>query len=139
MVSITPNLITLTQQGQTFFTHSSLLEDKTNEGLKTLQEDNKTTFKRAFFISLYASLEAVNRLPFLKNLAFSKRAGIVGVVPLVLGFAAKSLTTPDEEVLRLLDGAPVYKNRAEVPELDKMYFFLDDDNNYEPSLYYHGL
>lgn len=139
MVSITPSLITLTQKGQTFYTHSSLLEDKTNEGLKILQENNNRTFKRAFFISLYASLEAVNRIPFLKNLALVKRVGIVGVVPFVLGFAAKNFSNPNEEILKLLDGSPVYKNRAEVPELDKMYFFLDDDNNYEPSLYYHGL
>jgi len=25
-----------------------------------------------------------------------------------------------------------------VPELDKLYFFLDDDKNYEPSLWHHG-
>jgi len=39
----------------------------------------------------------------------------------------------------LADGAPVWENKFEVPELDKKFFFLDDDNNFQPSLWHHGL
>lgn len=35
-------------------------------------------------------------------------------------------------------GEPVYKNKRDVVELDKAFFFLDDDNNYAPSLMHHG-
>jgi len=33
-------------------------------------------------------------------------------------------------ILRNLDGAPLWENKFEVPELDKLYFFLDDDKNF---------
>jgi len=45
----------------------------------------------------------------------------------------------EREMRKHLNGAPVYEDFFEVPELDKMYFWLDDDNNYEPSLWHHGV
>jgi hypothetical protein len=36
-------------------------------------------------------------------------------------------------------GMPVFENKRDVPELDKSFFFLDDDNQYEPSLMHHGI
>lgn len=45
----------------------------------------------------------------------------------------------DKLVKKNLDGAPIWENKIEVPELDKKFFFLDDDNNFEPSLWHHGV
>jgi len=42
-------------------------------------------------------------------------------------------------VRKLLNGAPVYEKKIDVPELDKVFFFLDDDNNYKPSLNHHAV
>lgn len=36
----------------------------------------------------------------------------------------------DRELKQQLDGAPVWENKYEVPELDKKFFFIDDDNNF---------
>jgi hypothetical protein len=38
-----------------------------------------------------------------------------------------------------MTGHPVFEAKRDVPELDKMFFFLDDDNNYQPSLLHHGI
>ena len=43
------------------------------------------------------------------------------------------------EVNKLLNGAPLWSKKSDLPELDKMYFFLDDDQNYTPNLWHHGL
>ena len=48
-------------------------------------------------------------------------------------------TSIERPIKKLLDGAPVWENKIEVPELDKKFFLLDDDNNFEPSLWHHGL
>jgi hypothetical protein len=39
----------------------------------------------------------------------------------------------------LLDGVAYYKNKADVPRLDRAFFHLDDDQNFKPSLWHHGL
>jgi len=45
----------------------------------------------------------------------------------------------NDAVGKLVHGAPVYERAIDVPELDKKFFFLDDDNNYEPSLWHHSV
>jgi hypothetical protein len=39
----------------------------------------------------------------------------------------------------VFEGLPVWKEISNVVEIDKKFFFLDDDNNYEPNLFHHGL
>lgn len=34
---------------------------------------------------------------------------------------------------------PFFKDPNQVVELDKLYFFLDDDNNFKPNLFHHGM
>ncbi len=87
-------------------------------------------------------MEAVNRVSKLKSLNIYYRAAAV-VVP---ALAARFLTPPlywrlgaNNDVNRLLNGAPLWEKKFDVPELDKLYFFLDDDNKYEPSLWHHGM
>ena len=45
----------------------------------------------------------------------------------------------ERKILKLIDGAPIYSNINDVVELDKKFFFLDDDHNYEPNLLHHGM
>ncbi len=35
-------------------------------------------------------------------------------------------------------GVPFFNDKKNLIDLNKTYFFLDDDNNYKPSLWYHG-
>jgi len=37
-----------------------------------------------------------------------------------------------------MDGAPVWEKKIDVPELDKLFYFLDDDKKFEPSLWHHS-
>ena len=86
------------------------------------------------------SLEAVNRISPLKVLPLHFRAGAVVAALFAsrypkyyhIRFAAKYSYEKSIEVEKksLLDGAPVWENKSEVPELDKKFFFIDDDNNY---------
>ena len=39
----------------------------------------------------------------------------------------------------IIDGLPVWDTPEEAVDLSKRFFFLDDDNNYAPSLFHHGL
>jgi hypothetical protein len=45
----------------------------------------------------------------------------------------------NSQIQRLCVGSPVWKEKAQVLELDKLFFHLDDDNKYEPTLWHHGL
>lgn len=139
MINFTPDMITLTENGHHLYTHPTLLDEERVEGMKKLVANKTRLLKTTALISTYLALESVNRIGGLKSLAFLKRAGIVVAAPLILAPLSTYLFSNNKEYLRLLDGAPLYKNKVDVPELDKLYFFLDDDKNYEPSLYYHGL
>ena len=37
-----------------------------------------------------------------------------------------------------LAGLPYYSDKARVVDLETAFFALDDDNNYKPTLFYHG-
>jgi len=39
----------------------------------------------------------------------------------------------------IMNGLPVWDTAEEAVDLSKRFFFLDDDNNYTPSLFHHGL
>lgn len=142
MLNFTPDLITLTENGHTFYSHPSLMDETRVESIKKIQSKKTSLFRTCVFLSFYGSLEAVNRIGALKSLAFAKRAGFVVVAPLIVGptvsYFLNGMSGTNTEFLKQFDGAPLYKNKVDVPELDKMYFFLDDDNGYEPSIYYHG-
>ena len=38
----------------------------------------------------------------------------------------------------LLTGVPFYEKENQVPNIEKLYYFLDDDKNYEPNVHHHG-
>ena len=37
-----------------------------------------------------------------------------------------------------LKGAPAWEAKFDVPEVNKLFFFLDDDNNFAPNLMHHS-
>jgi hypothetical protein len=39
----------------------------------------------------------------------------------------------------LFKGLPLWKNQDDVIELDKRFFYLDDDNQFQPNLFHHGM
>ena len=49
------------------------------------------------------------------------------------------LISGNKQLQNVMTGHPVFVNKRDVPELDKLFFFLDDDNNYQPSLLHHGI
>merc|ERR1711937_399273 len=88
-------------------------------------------------------MHVVNRVPALYKYSWDKRAVMVAVSTYAASHAASyvywNVSGNMNTVKQILDGAPVWTNKSEVPELDKLFFFLDDDKNYEPSLWHHGL
>jgi len=127
---------------KTVHTHTSLIEDEKAERIKALYDYKSTVARTGAFLTFYASMEIVNRVKVISNLMFPIRAGIVAASALLGYTVAPKVwwsTTGDREVRKLLNGAPIYEDFFEVPELDKMYFWLDDDNNYEPSLWHHSV
>jgi len=123
-------------------THTSLLEEENQGRIKKIYETQSSWQTRGAFIATYLGLEVVNRIKPLSNLHIYKRIPIVGALTLAGGILGSQLywrTQGEPELRKNLVGAPVYENKFDVPELDKLYFFLDDDNNYEPSLYHHGM
>lgn len=36
------------------------------------------------------------------------------------------------------EGVPFYNEKKNLIDLNRTYFFLDDDNDFKPSLWYHG-
>ena len=127
---------------KTVHTHTSLISEENAAQIQQLQDTQAQWRGRGASIATYLGLEAVNRVGILAKQPFLRKAAIVGVFALVGGVGGSQAywrTTGDAELKKHLAGAPVYENKFDVPELDKLYFFLDDDNNYEPSLYHHGI
>ena len=81
----------------------------------------------------WLSLESLNRIPLLSGLEFRVRAGIFAAVVLPTYFVLgpnmyDSMSRGD--VNANLRGAPLYANKLKVPELDRVFFVIDDDNNF---------
>lgn len=129
--------------GKWVYTHTSLLDEQKVEHIEKVYERESVWKNWGSVLSLYGLLELVNRVPVISKLRFEYRAAAVAI-PF---FLARSIvaprlywsTTGNPEIRKLLNGAVVYDTPFEVPELDKMYYFLDDDQHYEPSLWHHGL
>ena len=127
---------------KTVHTHTSLLNEEAEEKIRELQNTRAQWRGRGSVVGTYVGLELVNRVGALKKLIFARKALVVGLAAFIPGAGAPFLywkTRGEPELLKLVAGAPVYENKFDVPELDKLFFFLDDDNNYEPSLYHHGM
>ncbi|CAD8163471.1 unnamed protein product [Paramecium octaurelia] len=133
--------INLTQNNKSWWTHTSLVPTETQNQVINLVNGQSSFQNKATLLTTYLSLEAVNRIGPAKKLAIYFKAGIVGAVFLGTRFASGSYYSNSikPEIGKLLDGAPVWENKFDVPELDKKFFFIDDDNNFEPSLWHHGI
>ena len=86
-------------------------------------------------------LEAVNRVAKFSSMNLKMRAGIVfgsaAVAHLISPMVYWKLNG-NNAIGKALEGAPVWDNKFDVPELDKLFFFLDDDNSFNPSLLHHS-
>jgi hypothetical protein len=88
-------------------------------------------------------LQAVNRVPFFYKHPLLHRVGIV-VVPALLVKIATGYLYKWQSKSRVLDllnegNTPFWKNPNKVPELDNVFFELDDDRNFEPNILHHGM
>eukprot|EP01017_Pseudomicrothorax_dubius_P000159 TRINITY_DN0_c1276_g1_i2.p1 TRINITY_DN0_c1276_g1~~TRINITY_DN0_c1276_g1_i2.p1 ORF type:complete len:153 (+),score=38.84 TRINITY_DN0_c1276_g1_i2:62-520(+) len=130
------------KDGKKVHTHSTLLDEQKSDAVKDLHKKSEYFTNGATFVSFFLSMEAVNRIRQLKGLRLEFRAGIVALPVLLTRFLAPSAywyLSGDARLKKLCDGAPIWEDKFEVPELDKMFFFLDDENGYEPSLWHHGI
>eukprot|EP01015_Nassula_variabilis_P023679 TRINITY_DN445_c0_g1_i8.p1 TRINITY_DN445_c0_g1~~TRINITY_DN445_c0_g1_i8.p1 ORF type:complete len:152 (+),score=26.42 TRINITY_DN445_c0_g1_i8:59-514(+) len=129
------------KEGKTVHTHTSLLNEDQAQRVEKIHRGEGPFVNGFTFLSFYLSMEAVNRVQKLKTMKFAQRAAILGGIVITGRFLAQAAywrLGGTSQVRSLLDGAPVYEQKYDVPELDKLYFFLDDDNNYEPSLWHHA-
>ena len=128
-------------KGKTLHTHSTLLDDQLVDQIRALKTAHKSKQNTLTFLALWGSLEAVNRLEQLVKMPYWKRASIVVGSTLLVNRLIKPVNdylSVNQQLKTLMEGQPVFENKRDVVELDKAFFFLDDDNNYEPSLLHHG-
>lgn len=128
-------------KNRTLYSHTTLLEDPKTELVYKTHADNKYFSNGGLFLGFWLSMEAVNRVAALKAKNLYIRAGIVGLSTFLAPKLLSQVhwTTKGNQAMKeALDGAPVWTNKYEVPELDKLYFELEDINNYEPTLLHHG-
>ena len=134
--------VTIPDKIKPVYTHTSLLEDDKADKIKEIYHGVNKWVNGSSFLTFFATMEAVNRISILKKQDIWKRALVVAVPILAVRFLVPMAywkLNGNQKIRSICDGAPVFNNIADVPELDKMYFYLDDDNNYEPSLWHHGM
>lgn len=131
------------QEGpKTYWTHSSLIDEAKFQEIQKVHARLPYVVNTFTVVTGYGLLEAVNRINKLSHLNLYYRIAAVVVPTLAARFAAPTFfwrSGATKEVNKLLEGAPLWEKKFDVPELDKLYFFLDDDNGYEPNLWHHGL
>jgi len=81
-------------------------------------------------------------VPKLANFAFPIRASVVAGFSLLGYFSGsfgywKFLGEHQRKIC--LNGAPLYSKKFDVPDLNNLYFYLDDDQNYKPTLFHHAV
>lgn len=129
------------QKNRDLHTHTTLLEDSKTELVQKTFGENKYYKNGAMFFGFWLSMEAVHRVAALKSKNCYVRAGIVGLTTLLAPNIVSNLhwsLQGNDSLKKALDGAPVWEKKYDVPELDKLYFELADENNYEPTLLHHG-
>lgn len=124
------------------YTHTSLLEPEQASQAKKLLDTSFSKLNYSAIFYFYLSMEAVNRIKMLAKLDLLKRVGFVFGSTMLAAYATQAAYSQYiilPELQRIMHGAPVFDNLKDVPELNKAFFFLDDDNNYEPSLWHHSM
>merc|ERR1712054_631300 len=126
-------------------THSSFLEESEVETIKSALDKKSYYGKTAGLLSAYIGLEAVNRVKSLSGQQFLAKVGIVAAAGLV-GYEIAPWVYQRRVVNGIFAAAlknsvyvPFWKDRKNVVELNKEFFFLDDDKNFAPNLLHHGL
>ena len=131
-----------TSEGKTLHTHSSLVDESKIEDISKLYQSEKKVQNWSRVFGFWISMEAVNRVNKLSSLKLYFRVPIVLASVFLAPIGAKYAfwqSGGEESLRKLLDGAPVWQNKFQVPDLEKMYYELDDDNNFQPTLLHHGL
>lgn len=130
------------KEGKSVYTHTSLLDEEKVEKIQEVFNRERTWVNRGTFFTVWGLLEALNRVPFLAKQKIEYRvAGFALPLLIVHQWAVPKLywsLQGNHQIKNLCRGAPVYDRPEEVPEIDKLFFFLDDDNHYEPSIWHHG-
>ncbi|EGR29092.1 hypothetical protein IMG5_163230 [Ichthyophthirius multifiliis] len=134
---------TLQEGGKTVYTHISLVDESKQEQIHQIYNKESTWKNTARFFTFWGTMELVNRISLLKSQNIFARAAIVAIPTLAAGSLGQqaywSIGGNWNKVKSLLVGVPVYQKMVDVPELDKLFFILDDDKNYQPSLNHHAV
>ena len=56
-----------------------------------------------------------------------------------IGISYYISTKLNSYAVSLLQGAPYFNDNKKLVNLEKTFFFLDDENGFKPSLFHHGL
>merc|ERR1711976_689935 len=92
-------------------------------------------------LGLYLGMEAVNRVPALCGQNLYVRGGVVLLSAYLMGFGSRYVFQMQntQTYNSIMNGLPVWDDPQEAVDLSRRFFHLDDDNNYQPSLFHHGL
>jgi len=94
-------------------------------------------------LTSYVMYEAVSRIKFFSKYPFQHKAAFV-VVPGLLayvGFSYLADISFRKQISRIIltSNVPFWKKANKVPELDKVFFELDDHLDFRPNILHHGL
>lgn len=131
------------KEGKNLYTHTSLLDEDKVEKINEVFKRETTWRNRGTFFTVWGLFEALNRVPFLAKQKLEYRVAGFALPLLIVNQwlipKAYWALQGNTQLKKLCVGAPVYEDAYQVPEIDKLFFFLDDDNNYEPNLWHHGV
>ena len=130
-------------QKRKLYSNTSWMDEDARHKLFKLLENRTYCARSAGVVTIIGMLEAVSRVKFFWKYPLQHRAGIV-LVPgllayLTTGFLYGKMTEDTTKKLIAQGNTPFWKDQHRVPELDKVFFELDDHKNFEPNILHHGL
>lgn len=137
-------------QKRKLYSNSTWMDEDARQKLFELVKNRTYWSRAAGFLTMYGMLEvppsptqAVVRVPFFGKYPLQHRAAFVVAPGLLAYFAFSklygSLTAETVRGLVAQGNTPFWKHEHRVPELDRVYFELDDRRNFEPNILHHGL
>jgi len=123
------------------YSNTSLLTDEKQCQLNTLQYNNQWWKYFGNGLGGWLGFELVNRIPQAAGQSIYVRGAGVLFSVLLMGRVTRGLNSSSNSkaYYEIMNGLPVWDTAEEAVDLSKRFFFLDDDNNYTPSLFHHGL
>merc|ERR1712048_948832 len=121
--------------------NTSLLSDEKQAQLANLQYNSNWWSYFGKGLGVFVGFQLVNRVPQVAGQNLYVRGAAVLLSAYMFGRVPGGIYRSGQSKVynEIMNGLPVWDSAEEAVDLSKRFFFLDDDNNYQPSLFHHGL